>query len=351
MDAAASTSIFVFQKNESLAGFASRCGHLTEIDFLAQHPDPFLLTSMPTEPGLASWSVMIPVRKRRSETPADPSAPKQVKLSQTEVAAFQGRIYLGRGPECDIVLAPKSISRKHAVFERRAGVWHVVDLGSTNGTRIEGKVLAAKTLIALRSSPVKIEFGTDATLWFMLPSDVFSYMSVLTQTSGNELACGGDTKTDNRKMSDDKKTPVDNSFVARLEPPPSPEQVARSEAETGSLVKPSLLATWHDEDTDEKPSIIATKPAAPPPPRPTHADSDEKLLAAIRAIAALDSLIMTVSVQLMDSHVIVVYSPQSEGKVTDVADQILRLGPLIKSVSVTLSTARDGRPVEIYSSA
>lgn len=50
MDAgdSSNTSIFIFQRKESLAGFAERYGRLTEAEFLARHPDPFFLTSMPT---------------------------------------------------------------------------------------------------------------------------------------------------------------------------------------------------------------------------------------------------------------------------------------------------------------
>lgn len=45
---------------------------------------------------------------------------------------------LGRSPECDIVLAHPSVSRRHARLTSRDGCWEVEDLGSANGLRIEG---------------------------------------------------------------------------------------------------------------------------------------------------------------------------------------------------------------------
>lgn len=41
---------------------------------------------------------------------------------------------VGRGADNEIVLDGDSVSRKHAQFERRNGVWGLADVGSTNGT-------------------------------------------------------------------------------------------------------------------------------------------------------------------------------------------------------------------------
>jgi len=344
MDAASqSTSIFVFQQKESLAGFAERCGHVSEQEFLSRHPDPFLLTSMPTDQDHAAWSFVIPVRRK----------PPKIAFGD-EVKASSNRVIVGRGPECDVVLAPKSISRRHAVFEKKADVWHFVDLGSTNGTKIEGKVLAPKTPVAIRSSPVKLELGSDVTMWFLLPEDIYAYVSCFTQqlsdTSQTKLPAAG---TDTKVSKKDQQTPSENSFLAELsptppDPKPDPARAKIAEAETGPLYRPKdPQTTWSDEDTEEK-RVVQSRPAQ----APGASDHDEKLIeAAVRAITALDSLIMTVSVQFKaDSRTMTIFSSQTKGKITDVADHISRLGPLMKSVSVTL-TIGDGRPVEIYTAA
>ena len=49
---------------------------------------------------------------------------------------------LGRAPSCDaelaVALRASSVSRDHARIERDADSWFVVDLGSSNGTHVEG---------------------------------------------------------------------------------------------------------------------------------------------------------------------------------------------------------------------
>ncbi|MDX1620599.1 MAG: DUF3662 and FHA domain-containing protein [Nitriliruptorales bacterium] len=48
------------------------------------------------------------------------------------------RVVAGRLPSCDITLEDPTVSREHAAFVRRGSEWWVVDLGSTNGTRVNG---------------------------------------------------------------------------------------------------------------------------------------------------------------------------------------------------------------------
>jgi pSer/pThr/pTyr-binding forkhead associated (FHA) protein len=51
-------------------------------------------------------------------------------------------IRIGRGAENEMVVDDSAISRAHARLEEEAGVWRIVDLGSTNGTGVD--------LVALR---------------------------------------------------------------------------------------------------------------------------------------------------------------------------------------------------------
>jgi len=50
----------------------------------------------------------------------------------------QSRFTIGRESACDMTLADDTVSRWHASLERRAGGWLLADLGSTNGTRLNG---------------------------------------------------------------------------------------------------------------------------------------------------------------------------------------------------------------------
>lgn len=45
---------------------------------------------------------------------------------------------IGRHRDCDLYIADMSVSRVHAQLERDAGGWLLSDLGSTNGTRLNG---------------------------------------------------------------------------------------------------------------------------------------------------------------------------------------------------------------------
>jgi pSer/pThr/pTyr-binding forkhead associated (FHA) protein len=51
-------------------------------------------------------------------------------------------IRIGRGSENELVIDDSAVSRAHARIEEEAGVWRIVDLGSTNGTGVD--------LVALR---------------------------------------------------------------------------------------------------------------------------------------------------------------------------------------------------------
>lgn len=47
-------------------------------------------------------------------------------------------LVIGRNPSCDIVLAGSAVSRIHARLSFRDGSWILQDLGSTNGTVVNG---------------------------------------------------------------------------------------------------------------------------------------------------------------------------------------------------------------------
>jgi pSer/pThr/pTyr-binding forkhead associated (FHA) protein len=82
-------------------------------------------------------------------TPAPGSVPAILPLASLLIrsGALKGRrmhvraaqATIGRADSCDIVLPESSVSTMHAKLQRREGVWVISDLGSTNGTLVDGE--------------------------------------------------------------------------------------------------------------------------------------------------------------------------------------------------------------------
>jgi hypothetical protein len=53
---------------------------------------------------------------------------------------------IGRLAECDVVLKDKGASRRHAQIRTKDGVATLTDLGSTNGTRLNGQIVQTRAL-------------------------------------------------------------------------------------------------------------------------------------------------------------------------------------------------------------
>jgi pSer/pThr/pTyr-binding forkhead associated (FHA) protein len=48
-------------------------------------------------------------------------------------------VVIGRSRDCDVVIADPNVSRRHAELRRGEHGWSVVDLGSTNGVKVNGR--------------------------------------------------------------------------------------------------------------------------------------------------------------------------------------------------------------------
>ena len=55
-------------------------------------------------------------------------------------------VEIGRLPECSIALSDPNVSRRHAEIRRRGSDVLVVDLQSTNGTRVNGVPVRERVL-------------------------------------------------------------------------------------------------------------------------------------------------------------------------------------------------------------
>jgi hypothetical protein len=64
--------------------------------------------------------------------------PGTTTLLALDWSGAQTELLIGRHLDCDVVLADPQISRRHAQLHFRDGRWILQDLGSTNGTRVNG---------------------------------------------------------------------------------------------------------------------------------------------------------------------------------------------------------------------
>jgi pSer/pThr/pTyr-binding forkhead associated (FHA) protein len=74
-----------------------------------------------------------------------------------QIPVPQPVVVIGRGAGCDVVVDDDSVSAEHARLEFDLGAWRITDLGSTNGTAVEGVKLAPNV-------PTPLPYGTTVRL-------------------------------------------------------------------------------------------------------------------------------------------------------------------------------------------
>ncbi len=101
---------------------------------------------------------------------AEPLQEAPIARRQRALLLYRGRRLLvgpdgaviGRSRECDIVLVDANVSRKHVEVRPQGGSWIVVDLGSTNGSRLNGQRLQRPEVIQPGD---EIEVGNSAIVF------------------------------------------------------------------------------------------------------------------------------------------------------------------------------------------
>ena len=91
------------------------------------------------------------VYKAREPVAAEEAGEEEAEPAPTErevvTLTFEGRVHpitsrsvvIGRSRECDVRLADTNVSRRHAELHQDGATYWLVDLGSTNGTELNGK--------------------------------------------------------------------------------------------------------------------------------------------------------------------------------------------------------------------
>jgi len=94
-----------------------------------------------------------------------PHRPMLVVISGNDVGtrrAVDQSLFIGRDPACELVLNDALVSSRHAMVEDRGDSWTLVDLGSTNGTSVNGEkgrefALSPNDKIAVGRTVVRFE--------------------------------------------------------------------------------------------------------------------------------------------------------------------------------------------------
>jgi hypothetical protein len=97
-------------------------------------------------------------------------------LEKSDRNTFAGKITVGRAVNNDLIIPDLSVSKLHGFFTETSRNPRFQDVGSTNGTFLEGKRADENRPVQIRSGAV-MHIGTVPT-YFFLPSDLFEYISI-----------------------------------------------------------------------------------------------------------------------------------------------------------------------------
>jgi hypothetical protein len=150
----------------------------------------------PAQARLGDATLVYDRKKGRSQTPASGSPRLVVTAGPrkgTEHALAEELTTIGRGSDNVLVIPDISVSRQHSRLEKQGGRWVVLDQGSGNGTRVNGKAVER---YPLRHGD-EIEMG-DTRLQFVEPGGVLVKGAKGTAPAGPRLSAGEVEATSNK---------------------------------------------------------------------------------------------------------------------------------------------------------
>jgi hypothetical protein len=97
---------------------------------------------------------------------AEPLEERARTRNQTALLLYAGKrlvvgptgVTLGRSRQCEVVLDDPNVSRQHAEIRPRGGSWVLTDLGSTNGSSVNGRRIDGPEVLKPGD---ELEFGTS----------------------------------------------------------------------------------------------------------------------------------------------------------------------------------------------
>jgi hypothetical protein len=141
--------------------------------FARAYPHPWLLresrTQHPVNPTGATVRMPAPVAAVREDV--------GLAIALEPSRAGETRVTLGRGHACDVDLEEGTLSQLHCAFMHTDDGWRIEDLGSTNGTWVDGVRIAARQPVPItdgqriQTALIHFTFHDSAGLWRRLEAE------------------------------------------------------------------------------------------------------------------------------------------------------------------------------------
>lgn len=100
------------------------------------------------------------------------------------------RCLVGRSRGCDLVLTGRDVSGEHAVLQWDGVRWELRDLGSRNGTHVDGRRLGAGERVTVAVG-AEIRFGRESAPWLLVEGGAPQVMAVAVEGGTRVVGEGG----------------------------------------------------------------------------------------------------------------------------------------------------------------
>ena len=122
----------------------------------------------PPDPGAGGRTMIYSTSERQAEQLQEPARSDQrtalLLIDGKRLVVGASGVTMGRSRQCEVTVDDPNVSRQHAEIRPRGGSWVLTDLGSTNGSQLNGRRLDQPMVLKPGD---QIELGTT-TLTFAL---------------------------------------------------------------------------------------------------------------------------------------------------------------------------------------
>lgn len=148
-------------ETKMLGDFVPLAKALPEESFCQRFPHPFMLGKEVVEEEFAFRTVVSREATAAGATPAPMLRIRDWVLPIHKPGEGAPRVFLGRAPNNDLVVPHATVSKLHAYFTKDQDRWWLVDVGSSNGTKMNGMRAPPRAKVSLHDGDTLL-FGRCA---------------------------------------------------------------------------------------------------------------------------------------------------------------------------------------------